>query len=1206
LRLDAAEHSVLITWHHLVCDEWSIGLLFEDLRVFWEAEGSGAVPVLPELPVGYGDYACWQRDREARRSGGERDREYWRKELSGASFEVDWPVPARVARGGGGMVTFSVDGAVAAALERLGREEGLTPFMAWLGVFQGFLHRLTGQGDLVTGTPVSLRTRAELHGVVGFFLNTLPIRTRIDGGTTFRQLLRGVRRGVLDGFEHQALPLDEILRLDGASAGAVRQRSLRVAFVMNDGAPRLPRLPGLDAEVEEVDTETAKFELTLFVSRSAEGGWCGGLEYGGERFAREDGCWLRDRFAEVLSELAGTPEGLVRRAASVTGEERRLVVEEFNRTAVKYPEGALLHGMFAEQARRSPGEVAVEFEGRTLSYGELERRANQVANGLRGMGVGVETLVGVCVDRSLELLVGLLGILKAGGAYVPLDPGYPEERLRFMVEDSEAGVVLVQERYRGLVAREGLRVVALDTEWEVFAGEGTEAPEVGVEAGNLAYMIYTSGSTGRPKGVPNTHRGICNRLEWGRREFPLGKGDAVMQKTPTSFDVSVWELFWPLVSGAREVLARPGGQKDPVYLVELMEARKVTVVHFVPSMLQVFLEAVGERRVEGLRHVFCSGEAMWPELERRFFEWSKAGLHNLYGPTEAAVEVTRWSCREGSGYGFVPIGKPIANTRLYVLDEGGEPVGIGVRGELYIGGVQVARGYWKRPELTAERFVEDRFGGEAGGRLYRTGDGCRWMADGNLEYLGRLDSQVKVRGFRVELGEIEAVLGGHEGVSQAAVVAREGAGGGKELVAYVVGREGVEPEVESLRSHLGMRLPEYMVPGEFVAVDRLPLNPSGKVDRKALVPGLGRRLRVERGFEAPRNPDEAALAAIWSGLLGREDVGVRDDFFSLGGHSLLALRMVFEARRRLGWTIPLSVLFAHPTIGELVAAVGSRPPPASLIRGTGLGPPLFFVPGVPGVNYLPSALLEAVGSVGRYCDALQYPGVDGKEAPLDTVEALATHLISRLREIWPRGPFCLGGYSLGGNVAFEMARQLESAGTPPVLVILFDAFAQDALRRRTWFEVLRATARHLVRLGPVGAVRFVRSRLSGKLQARRVQIARELGLAEAETKALAESAAGGVDAVRKRLFDASFRAIASHRAKPYRGRVLLFRSTDRDVAYGLFREVDPLNGWRGLALGAFEIEDVPGDHWSLLAEGKAAYISERTAFHLAALGQSPG
>jgi amino acid adenylation domain-containing protein len=594
-------------------------------------------------------------------------------------------------------------------------------------------------------------------------------------------------------------------------------------------------------------------------------------------------------------------------------------VNQFNDTRADYPRDVCLHQLFEAQALRTPDTVAVEFKGAQLTYSELNQRTNQLARHLQALGVGPEVLVGVFMERSLDMIVALYSILKAGGAYVPLDPEYPRDRVAFMLEDTRVPVLLTQEHLLTKLPAHEAEVVCLDTDWADIERRNTNSPSSGVTAENLTYVIYTSGSTGRPKVVMNCHRGICNRLLWMQDAYQLTEADRVMQKTPFSFDVSVWEFFWPLLFGARLVVARPGGHKDSNYLVNLIVEQGITTIHFVPSMLRLFLDNREASSCHSLKRVICSGEALSHDLQERFFARLDAELHNLYGPTEAAVDVTHWACEQESHLGFVPIGRPVANTQIYVLDSNMEPVPIGEPGELHIGGVQVARGYLNRPELTEEKFIPDPFSDESGARLYKTGDLACYLPTGDLKYLGRIDHQVKIGGNRIELGEIESVLEAHPGVRQAVVLAREDEPGEKRLVAYGVTDLWQKPDTTQLRLHLEKKLPDYMIPSVFVMLDAMPLLSNGKVDRRALPRPSNKRPELGQAYVAPRNELERYLASTWCDVIKLDRVGIHDRFFELGGTSIEAARFINRLQQELGENIYIVSIFEAPTVAEYAA-----------------------------------------------------------------------------------------------------------------------------------------------------------------------------------------------------------------------------------------------------------------------------------------------
>lgn len=634
-------------------------------------------------------------------------------------------------------------------------------------------------------------------------------------------------------------------------------------------------------------------------------------------FADDEIMSMRHHFVTFLRNAVRDEQGPVGRIPLLTEAEFHRLTVEWNDTRVEYPQDRCLHQVFEIQAEKTPDRVAVVFEGERLTYADLNRRANQLAHWLRSEGVGPDVHVGIAVERSLELLVGLYAILKAGAAYVPLEPGYPEERIAEIVQDAEIPIVLTQAHLRHVLPPAGARILCMDTEWDaLIAGQSIENPDGLGTMENLAYTIYTSGSTGKPKGVMNTHRGILNRLCWMQDTYGLTASDRVLHKTPFSFDVSVWELFWPCMYGASLIVARPEGHKDNDYLVRIIVDQQITVTHFVPSMLQLFLQAPNVKECRSLRDVICSGEALPADLRDRFFAQLDARLHNLYGPTEAAVDVTFWQCRRGDRSTIVPIGRPVANTQIYILDRLMQPVPVGIPAELYIGGVQVARGYLNRPELTAERFVPDPFRDEPGARLYKTGDLARYHPDGNIEYLGRSDHQVKLQGFRIELGEIESVLCRHPAVREAVVTVYGDTPADKRLVAYMVSELGSPVSDRLVRDYLKRRLPDHMVPSVFMWLEALPLNPNGKLDRRRLPAPVGERL-LKEACHAPCDEMEKTMAGIWRDVLKTSNVGVDDNFFELGGNSFLSILAVDRMREALRVDIPVTRLFQYPTIASL-------------------------------------------------------------------------------------------------------------------------------------------------------------------------------------------------------------------------------------------------------------------------------------------------
>ncbi|WP_053640383.1 MULTISPECIES: non-ribosomal peptide synthetase [unclassified Streptomyces] len=927
LRSGDEEHLLVLTAHHIAFDGWSFAVLLDDLSAAYRTAAGGGVPD-PGAGLQFADVARWQREtldgRPLEDLVGR-----WTERLAGfpavLELPADRPRPAVQAhRGARHRLALGTE--LSARLRELSRERDSTLFMTLLSAFGVVLSRHTGQERLLVGTPVANRERAEFEDVVGCFLNTVPLGLDLRGEPGFGDLVGRVTDHALAAFEHQGVPFGRLVTELAPERDLSRSPLVQVLFALQNVRLGTFEAPGVTGELVEVSEANSQFDLNLRMLDDGEEilGW---LDYDTDLFDAETVERLAGHLVNCLTAVAADPDAPVTRVDLLGADERRRVVEEWNATDTDRDPERTLTSLLEERAPRTPGRTAVRCGDERLTYAELHRRANRLAWHLRDLGVGPDVVVGVHLERSAALMVALLAVLKAGGAYLPLDPGYPAERLGFMLADARVPVLLTGPGTDAAsLAGEGVEVLVVDG--DPAAGRPDHAPEPIAGPDHLAYVIYTSGSTGRPKGVQVPHRGIVNRLLWMQDAYRLDASDTVLQKTPISFDVSVWELFWPLLAGARQVLARPGGHRDPEYLARLIQDERVTVCHFVPPMLDTFLSAAPAGRCASLRLVVCSGEALPAELARRLHRTlPDTALENLYGPTEASVDVTRWSSRPGDDRSSVPIGRPIANTRVYVLDRLMAPAPIGVPGELFLGGVQLARAYGDRPGLTADRFVPDPFGAP-GARLYRTGDLARWRPDGTVEYLGRIDHQVKVRGFRIELGEIEAALRELPGVGQAVVTVREDSPGDRRIVAHLTPETtgaapdttGAVPDRTALRAGLARLLPEHMVPSAFVVLDRLPLSPNGKVDRKAL-PAPERPAGT--GRVAPRDDTERTLAELWQRVLRLDRVGATDNFFEIGGDSMHAVRVVGLARER-GLDIPLTELFAHQTVEAIAAWLTAR------------------------------------------------------------------------------------------------------------------------------------------------------------------------------------------------------------------------------------------------------------------------------------------
>ncbi|WP_447980433.1 amino acid adenylation domain-containing protein [Candidatus Nitrospira bockiana] len=916
-------HRVVWTHHHLLLDGWCVPVLLKEVLAGYEASLRGERAIFPPSRP-YRDFVAWLQ----RQDPNEAER-HWREALAG----VTAPTPLGIDRpdvggqaGGVGSHVVTLSSSTTRALTTFVQRHQLTLSTLMQGAWALLLSRYSGDPDVVFGVTVSGRS-APLHGIeamVGLLINTLPLRVRVPATATVLSWLKELlaQSAAVHHYEHT--PLTSIQSWSQIPKGQPLFESLLVV----ENYPTDPTVFAGSSELHvsevTVDDQT-NYPLTITVLPGAELSLR--CSYDRRRCDEESVRRMLAHVARLLEELSRNP-GLCLGEISLPTEQERHLLGTWNATERAYPLERCVHELIEAQAEQTPEACAVVFEGQRLTYRELNARANQVAHHLRRHGAGPDVLVGICLERSLEMVVGLLGILKAGAAYVPIDPDHPRERIAFMLQDMAAPLLVSCEALAEALPPHPARIICLDRNGSRIERESTDDPNVPLSLQHLAYTIYTSGSTGRPKGAGIPHGGLLNRLLWMQEQYRLQPGDRVLQKTPFSFDVSVWEFFWPLMTGACLVVPRPGDHRHPDRLVELIVRHAVTTLHFVPPMLQAFLDTPGVNACRSIRRVICSGEALPAELQRRFFErmHPEAELHNLYGPTEASIDVTAWACRRDDPGASVPIGSPIANTQIHLLDPLGHPVPVGVAGELYIGGVGLARGYHGRPDLTAEKFLPDPFTSRPGARLYRTGDLARRRADGAIEFLGRLDHQVKIRGFRVELGEIEARLLEHPSVGEAVVIAREDHPGQKRLVAYVVGR-GAAPDGDELREWLTRHLPDYMVPAFLVPLDALPLSANGKVARRALpAPDLS-SIR-SRDYVAPRTQVEGLLAEIWAQVLHLDRIGIHDNFFELGGDSIVTLQIVARARQR-GLTLTPRDLFEHPTIAEAAAVAvqeGERTP----------------------------------------------------------------------------------------------------------------------------------------------------------------------------------------------------------------------------------------------------------------------------------------
>ncbi|PYS76408.1 MAG: non-ribosomal peptide synthetase, partial [Acidobacteria bacterium] len=888
LRLDEEDHLLLLTMHHIVSDGWTVGVLLKELGALYSAYAAGLPSPLGEPPVQYADFAVWQRTHLQGPLMAEQ-LSYWRRQLAGAPAELELPTdkprpPKNTS--GGARHYFTLSEELTDDLKSLGREEGATLFMTLLAGWQALLSRYSGQQDISVGTPVAGRTRVETEQLIGFFVNTLVLRADLSGEPSFRELLGRVREVCLGAYAHQEVPFERLVEELRPERSLSRTPLFQVMFALQNTPREVARAGELSLRAEALETGRAKFDLTL-VAEELDGGVRVMLSYRTDLFEAGTIARMAGHYRRLLEAAARSPEAVVSRAELLDEQERRLLLDEWNRTRAEATAAHSVHELFERHAAERPGAPAIVFEGREVSYGELNERSERMARRLRERGIRAEATVGVLLERSPEMVAALLGVLKAGGAYVPLDTEYPEARLRLMAGDAGVRVVLTRaewvERVKGWGA-DALTVEKCASEaWGEDGAEASRKDRGHAGGENLAYVIYTSGSTGRPKGVMVSHDSLLNLIGWHQRAYDITHADRATQVASISFDASVWEIWPYLAAGAAVHIVDSQTRLDAGRLLSWLADNSITV-SFLPTPLAESLLAEPMPRGPALRALLTGGD----RLHAVGGDAPPFAVVNHYGPTESCVVATAGPVSAG-GRENPPIGRPITNTQVYILDALMQPVPVGVIGELYVGGRGLARGYLGRPALTAESFVPDPFGTGAGQRLYRTGDLAKYRADGNVEFIGRRDQQVKIRGHRIELGEIESVLGQHAGVSACAVAAHDAGRGQKALVAYFAAREGTAPAAAELRRHLEELLPAYMVPSSFVELAHLPLTENGKVDRAALEAFAPAYATTE--YVAPQNAEQEVMAGIWSGLLGVERVGIFDDFFELGGHSLLSVRL---------------------------------------------------------------------------------------------------------------------------------------------------------------------------------------------------------------------------------------------------------------------------------------------------------------------------
>nr|WP_081431391.1 non-ribosomal peptide synthetase [Moorena bouillonii] len=1177
LRLGEEEHVLLLTIHHIIWDGWSMGVFIEELSALYSAFCSQQPSPLPELPIQYRDFASWQRQWFTGEVL-ENQLNYWKKQLAGIPTLLELPTdrprpPVQTSQGSS--LDFELNGELTQKLQALSQASGATLYMTLLAAWATLLYRYSAQEDIAIGSPIANRTRQEIEPLIGFFANTLVLRNDLSGNPSFLELLARVRSCAMDAYANQDVPFEQLVEVLKPERSLSHSPLFQVMFGFQQAQIQKQELASLTLTPLVLKSAMVKFDLTLLMEKT-ESGIEARLEYNSDLFDQQTIVRMVGHFQTLLAGIVANPQAQVSKLPLLTAAERQQLLVEWNNTNSDYPQDKCVHQLFEEQVERTPDAVAVVFKNQQLTYQQLNTKANQLAHYLRSVGVEADVLVGLCVERSLEMIVAMLGILKAGGAYVPLDPKYPQERLSFILEDTQVKVLLTQEKFLESLPQHQGGIVCLDTDWQRINQANQDNLNSTASADNLAYVIYTSGSTGQPKGVEVVHRGV-NRLLFGVNYVHLDATDRFLQMAPISFDASTFEIWGALLHGARCVLF-PENIPTAKNLRQEIHKHGITILWLTAAVFNSIIDD-DPQALSGIKQLLIGGEALSvAHVQKALETLPLTTIINGYGPTESTTFTCYYpiSRQLETTIESIPIGQPIANTQIYILDSHLQLVPIGVPGELHIGGAGLARGYLNRPDLQAQKFIPNPFSQEEGERLYKTGDKARYLSDGNIEFIGRIDNQVKIRGFRIELGEIEAVLGQHPAVGETVVVARKDQSDQKRLVAYIVSEQEQELTSSQLRQFLKQKLPDYMIPSAFAFLDKLPLTPNGKVDLR-LLPELDTSNRPQdAGFVSPRNSLELQLSQIWSDLLNVNPVGVNDNFFELGGHSLLAVRLMARIKQEFGTYLPLATLFTEPTIenqASLLVNTTENQSYSPLVPINKVGNlPTFFCVHPVGGNVLCYAQLARYLGNNQPFYGLQSPGLFGESKPLTRIEDMASCYIEGLQTIQPVGPYYLGGWSLGGIIAWEMAQQLSAAGEEVALLALIDSYSPVAIDQPKQVDQQMMASSLAKDLGsvfgtelPIAVEDLKLGGLEQQLQ-HILQEAKGLNILPPEI---------GMEQMRKLfgVFQANLMAMYRYQPQPYSGRIVLFCA----------RELEPEDrGWNDLAVGDLETYRIPGDHYTMI------------------------
>ncbi|MBD2355858.1 amino acid adenylation domain-containing protein [Tolypothrix sp. FACHB-123] len=1174
LKLAPQEHILLLAMHHIVSDGWSISLVWQQLGELYQAFLDNQPNPLPTLPIQYADYATWEK---AWLTGEvlEQQLNYWKQQLAGANplleLPTDRPRPAvQTYRGASQLLT--IPSSLSEGLQQICRQEGVTLYMILLAAFQTLLYRYSKQTDIIVGSPFAGRNRLEVENLIGFFIKTLVIRTDLSGNPSFQELLKRVRSVTLDAFTHQDLPFEKLVEELHPERSLSYHSLFQVMFILQNVPVQAGELFGCTTTPVDIAEQKSLFDLTLSMEE-IDGVLIGKWHYNTDLFDDATITRMMGHYQTLLSGIIADLQQPIAQLPLLTVAETQQLLGQGNDQG-NYSQYQCIYELFAAQVERTPNAIAVEYAGEQLTYRELNNQANQLAHYLRSLGVEVNQLVGIALQRSLDMIVGIFAILKAGAAYLPLDPTYPAERLAYMVDDAQVSVIISHNQWRSQLPCEQAEVICLDLDWQEKIAECSQENPTPINTGeDLAYIIYTSGSTGKPKGVTITHNALSVFTQTAIAEYEITASDRVLQFASLNFDAAVEEIYPCLCAGGTLVLRSDEMLGDLPTFFQACKDLQLTVLDLPTAywhQLAGELKNTDVSLPESLRLTIIGGEKVLAEPVRRWQQYvaqspnsDRLKLVNTYGPTETTVTATVYTIPNSSEAiaGEVPIGRPLAHLQTYILDSYQQPVPIGIAGELYIGGETLAQGYLNRPELTAEKFIANPFSQQPQARLYRTGDLARYLPDGNIEFLGRIDNQVKIRGFRIELGEIEARLAQHHSIQETIVIAREDIPGDKRLVAYLVAKSSTLPTTSELRAFLKEHLPEYMVPSAFVFLDTLPLTLNRKVDHRALPIPDQSQLDADKIFVAPRDNLEAQLTKIWEEVLNIQPIGVTENFFELGGHSLLAVRMMAQIEKVCHQKLPLAAMFPTPTIEQLATTLrqkGQSSPWYSIVpvQPKGSRSPLF---GIHSTRY--HALANYLGTEQpiyalRYGLAVE----NGENMPNlpEKMEDLAAHYIQEMRIIQPQGPYYLMGLCIESIIAFEMAQQLTAQGEKVAMLALFDPTIEEGAKPLSWPNKLL----NIVKIGPGEVIQRAKKNLVKKILTRNQKQA--VNKAQVKYK--------------------------DYVLKPYQGKASIFKPVDH---ISLSYDYEPDFGWGKLVKGGLDIYEIPGVHTDIFQEPNVQVVAEK-------------